>query len=69
MAAGGEVSDRLVQWAGRWKSAAYKRYVVDNMDDSRDVSRILGDRTRGVQRQPGDGTVWGSKKRRTHGTG
>lgn len=69
MAAGGEISDRLLQWAGRWKSGAYKGYAVDNVDDSRNISRVLGDRNRGVQRQPGEGTVWGSKKRRTQRTG
>ena len=65
MAAGGEISDRVVQWAGRWKSGAYKGYAVDNREGSRNVSRILGDRSKGVQRRPGEGTVWGSKKRRT----
>ena len=65
LAAGGEVSDRVVQRAGRWKSDAYKRYVVNNLEDSRKVSRILGDRDKGVHRQPGEGTVWGcSRKRR-----
>ena len=69
MAAGGEISDRVVQWAGRWKSGAYKGYAVDNWEDSRNVSHALGDRNKGVQRRPGEGTVWGSKKRRTSRTG
>ena len=67
LAAGGEVSDRVVQRAKRWKSVVYKRYVVNNLEDSRKVSRILGDKDKGVHRQPGEGTVWcfSRKKRRT----
>ena len=64
LAAGGEVSDRVVQKAGRWKSDAYKRYVVNNREGSRKVSQILGDKNKGVQRQPGEGTVWGSRKKK-----
>ena len=66
MVAGGKISDRVAQREGRWRSDAYKTYTANNIEDSRQVSRILGDRKRGVSRQPGEGTVWGSyKKRRT----
>ena len=63
LAAGGEVSERVIQMAGRWKSDSYKPYTVNNMEDSRRVSRILGDRDKGVTRQPGESTVWGSAKK------
>ena len=49
----------------KWKSGAYKGYAVDSLDDSRNVSRALGYRSKGVQSRPVEGTVWGSKKRRT----
>ena len=54
----GEISDRVAQRQGRWNSDAYKVYTV-NIEDSRRVSRILGDKRRTVSRQPGDGDVWG----------
>ena len=50
---------RVAQRQGRWKSDAYKVYTVNNIEDSRRVSRILGDKRRTVSRQPGDGDVWG----------
>ena len=55
----GEISDRVAQRQGRWNSDAYKVYTVNNIEDSRRVSRILGDKRRTVSRQPGDGDVWG----------
>ena len=61
--AGGEVSERVIQRAGRWKSDSYKPYTVNNMEDSRRVSRILGDKDKGVARQPGESTVCGSAKK------
>ena len=53
---GGEVSERVIQRAGRWKSDSYKPYTVNNIEDSRRVSRILGDKDKGVARQPGEST-------------
>ena len=35
----GEISDRVAQRKGRWKSDAYKVYTVNNIEDSRRVSR------------------------------
>ena len=63
LAAGGYVSERVIQREGRWKSDAYKTYTVNNSEDSGMVSRILGDKDKGVGRQPGEGTRWGSQKR------
>ena len=60
---GGEISDRIGQREGRWKSGAYKPYAVNNREDSRRVSSILGDKKRGVGRQPGECTARGSHKR------
>ena len=64
LAAGGEVLEHVIQREGRWKSQAYKTYTVNNTVDSRLVSRILGDAEKEVARLPGDGTVWGSQKKR-----
>jgi len=64
LAAGGEVSEMVLQREGRWKSDTYKTYAVNNVEDSRRVSRILGDESKGVSRQPGEGTVWGSLQKR-----
>lgn len=61
---GGGSSERVIERAGRWKSDAYKPYTVKNVEDSRRVSRILGDKEKGVARQPGENTMWGSGKRR-----
>jgi len=36
--------------------AMFKRSVVDDVDDSREVSQLLGDMTKGDRRQPGEGT-------------
>ena len=63
LAAAGEVSERVIQRAGRWESDSYKPYTVNNMKHSRRVSCILGDKYKGVARQPGEGTVWGSAKK------
>ena len=69
LAAGGEVSELVIQREGRWKSDAYKTYTANNSEDSQRVSRVLGDKDKGVARQPGEGTIWGSQKRkRTPGT-
>ena len=64
MVAGGEISDRVAQREGRWKSDAYKAYTVNNIKDKGQVSRIVGDKKKRVSRQPGERTVWGSHKRR-----
>ena len=63
LAARGEVSERVIQRAARWKSDSYKSYTVNNMEDSRRVSRILGDKDKRVARQAGESTVWGSAKK------
>ena len=44
LSAGGEVSERVIRRAWRWKSDSYKPYTVNYMEDSRRVSRILGDK-------------------------
>ena len=44
-------------------SGSYKPYTVNNMEDSRRVSRILGNKDKGIARQPGESTVWGSAKK------
>ena len=64
LAAGGEVLEHVIQREGRWKSQAYKTYTVNNTVDSWLVSRILRDAEKEDARLPGDGTVWGSQKKR-----
>ena len=58
LAAGGDVSERVIQREGRWKSDAYKVYTWKNADDARQVSRKLA-AGKGLQRQPGQDTAWG----------
>ena len=57
------MSDRIIQQEGRWKSEEYKTYTMYNAEDAKRVSRKLSDKDKGVKRQPGEGTVWGSQKR------
>ena len=58
LAAGGDVSKRVIEREGRWKSDAYKVYTRNNADDARQVSRKLA-AGNGLQRQAGQDTVWG----------
>ena len=60
----GDVSDRVIQQEGRWRSEEYKTYTVYNAEDAKRISRKLSDKDKGVKRQPGEGTVWGSHKRK-----
>ena len=53
LAAGGEVSERVIQGAGRWKSDSYKPYTVNNMEDLRRVSRILANKNKELQGRRG----------------
>ena len=59
LAAGGTVSERVIQREGRWKSGAYKVYTRNNKEDISRVSRNLAGTRGGSQRQPGQDTVWG----------
>ena len=56
LAAGGDVPEVAIQREGGWRSDVFKIYTRNNMADSRLVSRKLGDASRGVERQPGEGT-------------
>ena len=53
---GGDVPEVAIQREGGWRSDVFKIYTRNNMADSRLVSRKLGDASRGVERQPGEGT-------------
>ena len=61
LAAGGGLSERVIQREGRWKSDAYKVYTRSNIEDSGQVSRKLARQDRCPQREPGQGTEWGHK--------
>ena len=58
LAAGRDVSERVMQLEGRWKSDANEVYTRNNTDDARQVSRKLA-AGQCFQRQPGQDTVWG----------
>ena len=58
LAARGDVSERVIQ-RERWKSDACKVYTRSNADDAGHVSRKLA-AGKGLQRQPGQDTVWGN---------
>ena len=60
LAAGGDVSQRVIQREGRWKpSESSKVYTRNNPEDAGIVSRKLAETGKMGQRQPGRGTVWG----------
>ena len=61
LAAGGDISERVIQREQTWKTDAYKAYTRNNIDDSRRVSRKLVVASGGRERQPGEGTLWGKK--------
>ena len=57
------MSDGVIQQEGIWRSEEYKTYTVYNIaDDAKRVSR-KSDKDKGVERQPGEGTVWGVARR------
>ena len=58
IAAGGDVSERVIQREGGWISGAYKVYTRNNADDARQVSRKLA-AGKGLQTQLGQDTVSG----------
>ena len=53
LAAGGDISERVIQREGRWKSDAYKAYTRNNIEDSRRVSRKRVVASEEKERQPG----------------
>ena len=56
LAARGDVPEVAIQRGGGWRSDVLNIYTRNNMADSWLVSRKLGDASRGVERQPGEGT-------------
>ena len=62
LAAGGDISERVIQREGRWRSDAFKAYTRNYTEDARRVSRKLGVASWGKERQPGEGTVWGRER-------
>ena len=60
LAPGGDVSQRVIQREGRWKSSeSSKVYTRNNPEDAGIVSRKLVETGKIGQRQPGQGTVRG----------
>ena len=58
LVAGGDVSQRVMQREGRWKSSkSSKVYTRNNPDDAGIVSRKLAETGKIGQRKPGQGTV------------
>ena len=54
LAAGGDISERVMQRGGRWKADADKAYTRNNIEDSKRVSRKLVLGREGNERQPGE---------------
>ena len=62
LAAGRDVSQRVIQREGRWKSSeSSKVYTRNNPEDAGNVSRKLAETGKIGQRQPSQGTVWSRK--------
>ena len=60
LAAGGEVSQRVIQREDRWKSSeSSKVYTRNKPEDAGFVCRKLTETWKIGQRQPGQRTVWG----------
>ena len=58
LVAGGDVSQRVIQKEGRWKSSESSNvYTRNNPEDAVIVSRKLAETGKIGQRQPGQGTV------------
>ena len=62
---GGDISERVIQNEGRWTSDSYKTYTCNSKEAHGNVSRKLAGEEKGVKRQPGEGTVCGSRKEAT----
>ena len=59
LAAGGDVSQRVIQKEGRWKSSESSKVDTrNNPEDAGIVSRKIAEAGKIGQRQPGQGTVW-----------
>ena len=57
LVARGDMSERVMEREGGWKSDVYKVYARNNIDDSRRVSLKLVVASKGKERQPGIGNV------------
>lgn len=57
LAAGGSVSERVIQREGRWKSDAYKVYTRNNTEDSEKVSSKLAQAVGKRGRRPGRSVI------------
>ena len=57
LAAGGSVSERVIQREGRWKSDAYKVYTRSNTEDSEKVSSKLAQAVGKRGRRPGRSVI------------
>ena len=64
LAAGEDISERVIRREGRWRSDAYKVYTRNNIEDSTTVSRKLASAKVAKGRQPEERTAWGKKKLR-----
>ena len=49
---------------GRWSSDSFIVYVRANMEDPVRVSEVLGEGVGEYERQTGQGTRWGSRKKK-----
>ena len=61
-AVGRDVSERVIKREARWRSDTYKTYTRNSIEVARTVWNKPGVASGVMERQPGEGTVWGRKR-------
>ena len=62
LAVGRDISERVIKREGRWRSDTYKTYTLSSIEVARRVWSKPGVASGVMERQPGEGTVWGRKR-------
>ena len=62
LAVGRDISERVIKREGRWRSDTYKTYTLSSIEVARRVWSKAGVASGVMERQPGEGTVWGRKR-------
>ena len=62
LAVGRDISGRVIERKGMWRSDTYKTYTRNSIDVARMVWNKPGVASGVMERQPGEGTVWGRKR-------
>ena len=61
-AVGRDISVRVIKREGRWRSDTYKTFTRNSIVVARTVWNKPGVASGVMERQPGEGTVWGRKR-------